>query len=139
MRAFLDSSTIIFGLEGPDTNSNQVLRAVIGEKFEAVINEVVVAEVSAYVRARRGRAPAYFLKRELERLCEVKLVAEVAEDAERLRASVHPGDLVHAATVRHFRIPFLVALDSDYEVLPEYRTPRQFVIQLGLRPAATEY
>lgn len=139
MRAFLDSSTLIYGFEFPASNSAAIYDAALERRFEACINEKVVEEVRRYLRGRRGRHLAYLATAQLERHLEVKRLDEVAEAMRALRGTVKEKDLAHLATVRHFRIPRLVAYDEDFDSFPEYRTPRDFAKELGFRPRPSDF
>lgn len=139
MRAFLDSSTIIYALEFAGSNSAAVYDAALEGRFAGVINDQVVDEVRRYLRRRAGRDAAYLAAGQLVRAFEVVPLASLSADMDRLRGTIHRKDLAHLATVRALTLPRLVALDDDFRGAPEYRTPRQFARELGLARKRTEY
>ena len=85
MIVFLDSSTIIYGLEFNDSNSAIILNLLIDREIQANINEKVIAEVKSYFRARKGRNYAYLMEVFLRRNCIVIKNSELIDQMEILR------------------------------------------------------
>jgi predicted nucleic acid-binding protein len=139
MLVFLDSSTIIYGLEFEDSNSALVLNLLIEKEIQGCINEKVIAEVKSYFRARKGRNYAYLMEVFLKRNCIVIKNSDLGEQMRFLRGKIKRKDLEHIATVRFKDIQWLVAYDEDFEGFDEYVIPKNFVKKLGLKEKPTEY
>jgi len=43
------------------------------------------------------------------------------------------------AVVKKLKIPYLVALDRDFKIISEYRTPKEFIQLYGLKAKKTDY
>jgi len=139
MIVFLDSSTIIYGLEFEDSNSANILNLLIEKEIQAYINEKVIAEVKTYFRARKGRNYAYLMEVFLRRNCVVIKNSELIDQMEILKGKIKRKDLEHIATVRLKEIQWLVAYDEDFEGFNEYITPKNFVKKMKLKTKSTEY
>ena len=56
-----------------------------------------------------------------------------------LKGKIKRKDLEHIATVRLKEIQWLIAYDEDFEVFPEYITPREFIKKMGLKVKSTKF
>jgi predicted nucleic acid-binding protein len=139
MIVFLDSSTIIYGLEFEDSNSAIILNFLIEKELQANINEKVIAEVKSYFRSRKGRNYAYLMEVFLRRNCVVIKNSELIGQMETLKGKIKRKDLEHIATVRLKNLEWLVAYDEDFIAFTEYITPKEFVKSIGLKARTTEY
>jgi predicted nucleic acid-binding protein len=139
MKAFLDSSTFIYGLEFLDSNSAEILDLLAARRIRAYINEMVIEEVKRYFRARRDRHFAYMVEILLRSNCTVISLDEFSGEIDALRSKIKEKDLHHIAAARAHNLRFLVAYDSDFEPFPEYVTPRQFMVRMGHKPKQMEY
>ena len=139
MIAFLDSSTIIYGLEFNNSNSDIILKLLIEKEIQAYINEKVIVEVKRYFRSRKGRNYAYLMEVFLRRNCVVIKNSELIDQMEILKGKIKRKDLEHIATVRLENLEWLVAYDEDFLGFPEYITPKEFVKKMGLKAKSSEY
>ena len=139
MIVFLDSSTIIYGLEFENSNSALILDLLTEKQIQAYINEKVIAEVKNYFRRRKGRNYAYLIEIFLKRNCIVIKNSELIDQMKILKGKIKRKDLEHIATVRYKNIQWLVAFDEDFEGFPEYITPEEFVNKMGLKAKSTKY
>ncbi len=130
MRVFVDSSVFIYGLEFEESNSAIIYNEITNGTIKAVINEKVVEEVVRYFGRRKGRHFAYLIESQLRRVCEVKQRQDYAGEIEEWRGKIKDKDLEHLATAKKFGLK-IVAYDSDFLPFEEYRTPKQFVDELG--------
>ena len=139
MIVFLDSSTIIYGLEFTNSNSAAILNLLMENEIQAYINERVITEVKRYFRTRKGRNYAYLMEVFLRRNCIVIKNSDLIDQMKLLKGKIKRKDLEHIATVRLTEIQWLIAYDEDFEGFSEYVTPKQFVKKMGLRAKSTEY
>jgi predicted nucleic acid-binding protein len=139
MIVFLDSSTIIYGLEFENSNSAMILDLLIEKQIQAYINEKVIAEVKNYFRARKGRNYAYLIEIFLKRNCIVTKNSDLIDHMKLMKGEIKRKDLEHIATVRFKNIQWLVAFDEDFKGFTEYITPKDFVKKMGLKSKSTEY
>jgi predicted nucleic acid-binding protein len=139
MLVFLDSSTIIYGLEFEDSNSALVLNLLIEKEIQGCINEKVITEVKRYFRNRKNRSYAYLIEVFLRRNCVVIKNSELEDQMELFKGKIKRKDLEHIATVRYKNIQWLIAYDEDFEGFSEYITPKNFVKKMGLKAKSTKY
>ena len=139
MIVFLDSSTIIYGLEFDNSNSDIILKLLIEKEIQAYINEKVITEVKSYFRSRKGRNYAYLMEVFLRRNCVVIKNSELIDQMKILKGKIKRKDLEHIATVRFKNLEWLIAYDEDFIGFPEYITPKEFVKSMGLKARSTEY
>ena len=139
MKAFLDSSTIIFGLEKPHSNSAKILDSLVAGEFEGVINEKVILEVRKYIRNRKGKQMGYLVESMLRKNATVVNEYLFYEYFEALKKEIKLKDVEHLATARGMGIEIIVAYDRDFEGLTEYMTPGEFVGLLGKKQSETPF
>jgi len=138
-RAFLDSSTIIFGLEFKESNSAIVLDLLFDKQFEGFASEKVLEEVRRYFSKRRSKNYAYLVVKMLKNNLKIILRSEIAESIEEWKGKIKEKDLEHIAAVKKREIKVLVAYDQDFKAFAEYSTPREFVESMGLKPYDTPF
>lgn len=139
MIVFLDSSTIIYGLEFINSNSAAILNLIMENEIQGYINEKVIEEVKRYFRTRKGRNYAYLMEVFLRRNCIVIKNSDLIDQMKLLKGKIKRKDLEHIASVRHKDIQWLIAYDEDFEGFNEYITPKEFVKKMGLKANSTEY
>lgn len=139
MRVFLDSSTIIYGLEFDDSNSGIILNLLIEKEIQGYINEKVIAEVKNYFKTRKGRNYAYLIEVFLRRNCLIIKNSELIGQMKLLIGKIKRKDLEHIATVKLKNIQWLIAYDADFEGFNEYIIPKEFVKKMGLKTKSTDY
>ena len=138
MKAFLDSSAIIFGIEFENSNSAIILEAILNGEFEGIINEKVVAEVKRYFRKRKDRNFAFLAENLLLSNFTVKDVTP--KDLKIWEGKIKRKDLEHLTTVKKYEIEYLIAFDEDFEPFEEYIIPNNFVRNvLKMKARDTEY
>lgn len=129
-RAFLDSNVFIFGFERPRSNSRRILNFLAAGGFHGVVTDRIVQEVMRYFRRHHGKDRAAQFRDFILLTCEFVLEAdlEVGPDLAKLVGSRDAGAV---AATRAVGPTVLVSTDSDFEGLPEHRTPREFLGELG--------
>ena len=85
MIVFLNSSTIIFGLEFDNSNSDIILKLLIEKEIQAYINEKVIIEVKSYFISRKGKNYAYLMEVFLRRNCNVIKNSELIDQMKILK------------------------------------------------------
>ena len=136
---FLDASVFIWALERPESNSARVVRAALGGKFEAVVDEAVVAEVGHFLRAHRGRSFAWLYTEQIRRSAVVITESDCKAEFAHIGARLKRNDGLHLAATRAAGARMLVAFDSDFEPFPEYVTPRAAARRLGLGVSPSDW
>ncbi len=63
----------------------------------------------------------------------------VQEEIPKWKGKIKDKDLEHLATVKHLGLKYLVALDEHYKGFEEYKTPKEFIESLEMKPSDTEY
>jgi len=132
LRAYLDTNVFVYGLL-EDCNSSIILSTAEAGDFEVVVSELVVEEVRNVFERLVGREAGFYAMRYVETLA-VKIVKreEMKSEIMENRGKIKEKDVENVAAVRHEHLEFLVAYDRDYEGVPEYITPKDFIERLGI-------
>lgn len=139
LRVFLDSNVFIYAHEFPNSNSVQIIELLNRGELEAVISEQVLREVQHYFKQHYGKEPAGLIRNYLLVSCVVIPRAQAEAELRRYQGHIKEKDLEQLSVVRGLGLKFLISYDRDFEPFDEYRTPRQFIIALGLEPSAEEF
>jgi len=133
-RAFLDSNVFIFGVERPTSNSRRILDHLAAARIEGAVTDRVVREVMGYFRRHYGKDLAAQLRNFILLTCELVLESDV-EVPRELTDLVGAKDAGAVAATRVLGLAALVSTDSDLTPVPEHRTPKAFLEQIGERTA----
>ncbi len=136
-RAFLDSNVFLFGFERRGSNSHRILEKLSAGDLRGIVTDRVVREVLGYLRKHYGKDTAGKFRDFVLLTCDLVLEADVRirrEDVDLVGAK----DAGAFAAVRGLGIGRLVSTDSDFAKVPEWRTPRAFLVELGERPRPGE-
>lgn len=133
-RAFLDSNVFLFAFERPDSNSRRIVRLLSDSDLHAVVTDRIVREIPGYLRRHYSKDVGARFRDFLILSCELILEEDLPIRAEFVRL-VGAADAGALAAVRSLGIARLVSTDSDFTGVPEWRTPRAFLRELGKRPA----
>lgn len=140
MKLFLDSSTIIFAFEYPESNSRIIFDLIVAGKIEGVISEKAIIETKRVFSLKKDERFLYLLESILRKTLTVISLSDIFANVEKWRGKIKEKDLEHLATVKGLKLQFLVALDRDFEPFPEYITPKKFVENiLKLKAFQTDY
>lgn len=132
-KAFLDSNVFIFGFERPRSNSRRILDLLVGGGLHGVVTDRVVREVMGYMRKFYGKDLAGKFRDLLLLTCDLLLEEDLPIDPE-LSALVGSTDAGALAAVRSSGLSRLVSTDSDFANVPEHRTPREYLQEVGEAP-----
>ena len=58
---------------------------------------------------------------------------------DKYRDLIKEKDLEQVTVVREFGIKYLISYDRDFKGIEEYKTPREFVLLMGLKGFEGEY
>ena len=132
LRAYLDTNVFVYGLL-EDCNSSIILSTAEAGDLEVVVSELVVEEVRNVFERLVGREAGFYAMRYVETLA-VKIVKreEMKSEIMENRGKIKDKDVENVAAVRHEHLEFLVAYDRDYEGVPEYITPKDFIERFGI-------
>ena len=133
-RAFLDSNVFIFAFERPKSNSRRVVDRLAAGDLHGVVTDRVVREVMGYFRRRHGKDRAAQFRDFILLTCDLVVESDL-EIGRELQGFVGAKDAGAVAATRSLGLAFLVSTDSDFERVPEHRTPRAFVDELGEAPS----
>ena len=64
---------------------------------------------------------------------------EITDGLEKWRGKIKDKDLEHLATVKYMGMKYLIAYDYHFEGFEEYKTPKHFIIEVGLDANETDY
>ena len=134
-RAFLDSNVFLFALERPGSSSRRLVQLLSEGAVHGVVTDRIVREMLRYFRRHYPKDVGAKFRDFLIFSCELVLEEDLPNRREFVGA-VGAKDARALAAVRTLGISRLVSTDSDFTGVPEWRTPREFLLELGERPRA---
>lgn len=132
-RVFIDSNVFIFAFERPRSNSRRIIDLLVGGTLHGVVTDRVVREVIGYMRRYYGKDSAGKFRDLILLTCDLLLEEDLSIEPE-LSALVGAKDAGALAAVRASGLSRLVSTDSDFAEVPEHRTPREYLRELGEPP-----
>ena len=136
-RAFLDSNVFLFALERPRSNSRRVVQLLSEGVVRGVVTDRIVREVLRYFRRHYSKDVGGKFRDFLIFSCDLVLEDDLPNRREFVGA-VGAKDAGALAAVRTLEISRLVSTDSDFAGVPEWRTPREFLLGLHERAGPGE-
>lgn len=134
-RAFLDSNVFIFAYERRRSNSHRVVEKLVEGDVRGLVTDRVVREVMRYFRKYYGKDLSAQFRDLILLSCDLVLEADVDIRPEMV-GLVGKKDAGALAATRSLGLGRLVSTDRDFERLPEWRSPREFLRELGESPRA---
>jgi len=131
-RAFLDSNVFIFSFERTGSNWQRIVELLVTGGLRGVVTDRVVREVMRYFRKYHGKDLAAKFRELILLTSDFILEEELRVDG-KLFELVGRRDASALAAVRSIGISHLVSTDSDFDVVPEHRTPRECLQGRGER------
>ena len=138
-RVFLDTNIFIYAFEFPDSNSGKVIDLLNKGQIEAVISERVLKEVQAYFKKFHSKDLSALFRDYLLRTCVLIFQADLKSEMLKYKKLIKAKDLEQVAAVKKLGIKYLLSYDRDFEPFEEYITPKAFIKEVGLKPAASVY
>ena len=138
-RVFLDTNIFIYAFEFPDSNSDKVIELLNKGQIEAVISERVVKEVQAYFKKFHSKDLSALFRDYLLRTCVLVFQSDLKSEMLKYKKLIKAKDLEQVATVKKLGIKYLLSYDRDFEPFQEYITPKEFIKELGVKPASSVY
>ena len=139
MRVFLDTNVFVNGIKHRESNSHQVLELAEQGSITVFTSEFALKEVSVVLRHLRGIRAAYIGVKYVQGICVIVPRRKISASVKEFRGKIKDKDLENLATAKAMKIGYLISFDREYELFPEYLTPKQFVKHLGLAVSETEY
>lgn len=139
MHVFIDTSVFIYAFALPESNSKVVLDLAENKEFHVVISELVLEEFKKFVKQEFSDKEAYHATSFLEELSEIVPRESVADLMKKLNGKIADKDLEHLAAAEYRKVDFIIAYDKHFDFSEKYRTPKQFLKQLGVDYLETEY
>lgn len=136
---FVDTNVFVFGLTQENCNSRKLLELAETGRIKVVTSELVVRETARVFARIAGEEEAYYAAKYVLSISEVVPKRKILSKIEELKGQIKEKDLENLATVKQKKITFLVSYDKDYKNFSEYKTPKQFVAILGIKPEKTDY
>jgi len=132
-RALLDSNVFLFAFERPRSNSEKIVSRAVDGAFKGTVTDRIVREVIRYFRRHYDKDLSSKYRGLILTTCELALEEDWPARPSEV-ALVGRKDAGALAAARGLGIPRLVSTDSDFEGVPEWRRPREFVLEQGWRP-----
>ena len=136
-RAVLDSNVFLFGFERPRSNSHRILEKLAAGDLRGVVTDRIVREVIGYLRKYYGKDLAARFRDYILLTCDLVLEADL-EIRSDLVSLVGQKDAGALAAARALGLGRLVSTDRDFARAPEWRTPREFLIELREKPTPSD-
>jgi len=138
-RVFLDTNLFIYAFEFPRSNSKNIVDLLNQNKFEAIISECVIKEVTTYFQKYYSKDLAAGFRNYLLLSCTVIPASYVREEMNQYRGKIKEKDLEQLAVVKKLGLKYLVSYDRDFASFQEYKTPKKFIETLNLSVFEEEY
>jgi len=130
----------IYAFEFPGSNSKKIVDLLNQNKFEAIISERVIKEVTTYFQKYYSKDLASGFRNYLLLSCTVIPASYVQEEMSRYRGKIKEKDLEQLAVVKKLGFKkYLLSYDRDFETFEEYRTPKEFIQILNLEALKEEF
>jgi len=138
-RVYIDTSVFIWAYNFPGSNSDRLLDFLIDSDIELVVSEIVVNELRRYFCAYYSKDVFSEIHLLLFTRFTVIYNDEIEDGIAKWRGKIKDKDLEHLVIAKEYDIPIIIAYDEDFDSFPEYKTPKEFIISIGLKPSKTEY
>jgi len=135
VRALLDSNVFLFAFERPESNSKRIVSRMVDRAFEGIVTDRVVREIIRYFRRHYDKDLASKYRDLILTSCDLVLEEDWPAGPAEV-ALVGRKDAGALAAARGRGIARIVSTDSDFKGVPEWRTPREFVLEQGWRARA---
>ena len=139
LRIFVDTNIFIYAFEFPESNSNKIIDLLNKGQIEAVISERVLKEVQVYFKKFHNKDLSALFRDYLLRTCLIVFPGDLEKEMLRYRKLIKAKDLEQVSAVRKLGLKYLIAYDRDFEPFEEYTTPKAFIKEFGIKPAASVY
>lgn len=136
---FVDSSVFIWAYNRPKSNSAKILELMDEGELSVTISERVLEELKTYFLRYYSERVWFSVFKHVVSCVEVVKRDEISEEISKWKGKIKGKDIEHLATVKHLGLKYLVAVDDDFKNFEEYKTPRQFIQLMGLKPSESEY
>ena len=137
-KLFVDSSTIIYGIEYPKSNSALVLRLIRDRKISAATSQKVLEEVKNFLTLKHGENFAFRTQNFMAQNFKIVPRNEIKHELLQFEGKIKEKDLEHLATAKKLGLK-IIAFDRDFKPFKEYMTPKELVQKLGLKGFDTDY
>lgn len=138
-KLYADSSMIINAIARPKSNSALIMELVRERALEAATSEKTIAEVRNYFARIGMEKQAYLAERLIRQSFKIITIGDIQKEMRKWRGKIKTKDLEHLASAKKMKLQYIVAFDRDFEPFKEYRTPKQFVDELGVASKPTDY
>ena len=139
IKAFIDTNVFIYGFAHPESNSTIVLQLINGLKMEACINFVVLKEIIRYFQRYYSRELSTDFTRYLLKTCTIIHQEDYVWEQHQLKGKIKEKDIQQIAAAKALGLKYLISFDRDFRPFPEYRTPKQFLKENGIKFKETDY
>ncbi len=129
MKAYIDSSAIIYAFEFKNSNSRKILDLIIRGEIEAYITQKVIKETKTFFVRNRGEKVWTAVRTVLTR--HFNLIKEANYSIEKYRGQIKDKDLEHLAAFKDLNLDLLIAYDRDFKDISGYVTPKNFLIKIN--------
>lgn len=135
----MDTNLFIYAFEFTKSNSRKVINLLNEGEIEGIISECVFKEVQNYFKKYYSKDLVGVFRDYLITSCIIIPSSEVEGEMRKYRGKIKNKDLEQLAVTKKFGLKFLVSYDRDFEPFEEYRTPKEFIKELGLEPEEEEF
>lgn len=95
--------------------------------------------MQAYFKKFHDKDLAALFRNYLLKTCAVVVSTDVKKEMAKYKKLIKGKDLEQLAVVKKLGIKYLVAYDRDFEDFEEYIIPKAFVIEMGIKPAGSNF
>ncbi|MEK6843135.1 MAG: PIN domain-containing protein [Candidatus Micrarchaeota archaeon] len=139
VRAYVDTSVLLWGFNFPEGNSSKIIGLLSLGKIEGYASELTLAEIENYFDLNYGEITKRKAITDISANLKIVLISEINSERDKWVGKIKEKDLDHLATAKFLKLKYLIAVDRDFEPFSEYRTPKQFLKEFGYKYALTDY
>ncbi len=139
VKVFIDTNVFIYGFEYEKSNSAKIIELINQGKIEAYVNLRVLKEITHYFRKYYSRNQSNKLVVYLLESCNLVYPNQYQEETNALKGKIKEKDLEQIAATKTLGLKWLISYDRDFKPFTEYKTPKQFLKELGIKEQKTEY
>lgn len=135
---YVDTSTIIWAYNFEGSNSRKILGLIADRKVSAFTSEKTTEELKRYFLLQ-----SIELWKEVGRfvIASFQIVprGKIQGEIERWKGKIKEKDLEHLTTAKALGLQTIVAFDRDFLGFEEYKTPKEFILEMGLEASESDY
>ncbi|MBI5225052.1 PIN domain-containing protein [Candidatus Micrarchaeota archaeon] len=139
IEVYIDTSVLLWGFNFPEGNSSKIISLLSLGKIKGYASETTLAEIGNFFDFNYDEITKHKAIADISANLKIIQISEITSEREKWLGTIKEKDLDHLATAKFLKLKYIIAVDRDFEPFPEYRTPKQFLKEIGYQYALTDY